>query len=439
MIRGLLIALILVVVLAGGAVAAWMNGWTDGLVSRWSDPTVAAVNGTIEQRVVAIGRVEPVTEVTLANKIPGRIKAVLVKEGDMVTRGQPVVRFDADEFETQVRMARTRVVTAEEDVRRAQRGLEAVRARLAEVRSGPRPQEIEAARAEVAQVRQRWENLEIERMRAKRLFEASLVARSDFDRASSEAEVARARVRSAEQTLQLLEAGPKPETVAATAAQVREAESDVKRAESQVGQARAQVEHQETLLRTTVVESTVNGKVTRKMIEPGEAVDVGAPLLVIGDVARIIVKADVDETDLGKLALGQKVDVSADAYPGRVFPGKIYELGQTVGKRRIRPDDPARMQDMKVLETKVEVLEGGQELKLGMTVDVRILVAYKEKVLVIPKRLVPPGATQATVQVAGTGGAEARVIKLGMRDDEKVEVTSGLGPGDRVVTTRAAR
>jgi hypothetical protein len=147
----------------------------------------------------------------------------------------------------------------------------------------------------------------------------------------------------------------------------------------------------------------------------------------------------VDETDIGKLALGQKVDVSADAYPGRVFPGKIYELGQTVGKRRIRPDDPARMQDMKVLETKVEVLEGGADLKLGMTVDVRILVAYKEKALVIPKRLVPPGASQATVQVAGTGGAEARVIKLGMRDDEKVEVTSGLGPGDRVVTTRASR
>jgi multidrug efflux pump subunit AcrA (membrane-fusion protein) len=68
-----------------------------------------------------------------------------------------------------------------------------------------------------------------------------------------------------------------------------------------------------------------------------------------------------------------------------------------------------------------------------MTVDVRILVAYKERALVIPKRLVPAGAREATVRVAGPGGSEPRVIKLGMRDDEKVEVTSGLAPGDRVL------
>ena len=92
------------------------------------------------------------------------------------------------------------------------------------------------------------------------------------------------------------------------------------------------------------------------------------------------------------------------------------------------------MQDMKVLETKIEVTDGAAELKLGMTVDVKILVAYKERALVIPKRLVPAGAREATVRVVGPGGgSEPRVIKLGMRDDEKVEVTSGLAPGDRVL------
>ncbi len=69
-----------------------------------------------------------------------------------------------------------------------------------------------------------------------------------------------------------------------------------------------------------------------------------------------------------------------------MFPGTVYEMGQAVGKRRIRPEDPTRMQDMKVLETKVEVTEHASDLKLGMTVDVRILVAYKERALVIPNR-----------------------------------------------------
>ena len=100
-------------------------------------------------------------------------------------------------------------------------------------------------------------------------------------------------------------------------------------------------------------------------------------------------KAEVDETDVGKLALGQRTEITADAYPGRVFPGKIYDIGQAVGKRKVRPDDPAKIQDMKVLETKIEVTEGADELKLGMTVEVRILVSHRDKVLVMPKRMVP--------------------------------------------------
>ena len=434
--RPLAIAIVVVLLLAGSA-GAWLSGWVDQWMPERSGGTVSAVMGSIERRVVAVGRVEPVTEVTIGNKIPGRIKAVLVKEGDLVAVGQPLIRFDAAEQDAQVRLARARVATAEADVRRAQRALEWARARWTDAKSGPRAQEIEVARAEVVQARRRWENLEQERIRFKRMMEAALVSRSEYDRAESDAEVANARVRSAEEQLKLLQAGPKPETVAAVLAQVSEAEAEVKRAESHVAQARAEVEHGEAVARTSVVESTVDGKVTRKMVEPGEAVDVGMPLLVVGDTRKIIVKAEVDETEIGKLAVGQTAAITADAYPGRVFPGTVYELSQAVGKRKIRPEDPTRMQDMKVLETKIEVTQNGADLKLGMTVDVKILVAYKERALVIPSRLVAPGAQQATVRVAGS--AEPRVIKLGVRDDARVEVVAGLAPGDRVVVTGGAR
>ena len=271
------------------------------------------------------------------------------------------------------------------------------------------------------------------------MLEAALISRSEYERTESDAEVGRARVRSAEEHLKLLQSGAKPETVASALAQVSEAEAEVKRSESHVAQVRAEVEHTQAVMRTTVVASPVPGKVTRKLVEPGEAVDVGAPLLVVGDLRKIIVKAEVDETEIGKLALGQTAAITADAYPGRVFPGVIYEMSQAVGKRRIRPEDPSRMQDMKVLETKIEITENGADLKLGMTVDVKILVAYKERVLVIPNRLVPPGAQQATIRVAGPSGAEPRVVKLGVRDDEKVEVTSGLAVGDRILTAARPR
>ena len=56
--------------------------------------------------------------------------------------------------------------------------------------------------------------------------------------------------------------------------------------------------------------------------------------------------------------------MTADAYPGRVFPGRVYEMRQTVGKRKVKPEDPAKIQDMKVLEIKIEITEGGDELTL---------------------------------------------------------------------------
>jgi ABC exporter DevB family membrane fusion protein len=440
MIRRIVLLVVLVLVLAGGAAAFWasgdrVGGWLGGWLGGPGRDAIPVKVGTIRQVVAAIGRVEPVTEVTVANKIPGRIKQVLVREGDPVKVGQPIVLFDDQEHRAQVRLAQSRVVTAQAEVRRAQRGLEAARARWVEVKSGARKEEIEAARAELEQARQRWQNLEADRVRFKRLVDDQIIARAEYDRAETEASVWKARVAAAEEALKLLLAGTKPETIAAAWARVQEAEAELRRAETHVTQAQAELEHARAQLASTVVDSTVNGKVTKKIVEPGEAVDISMPLLILGDVGRVIVKAEVDETDVGKLALGQPAEVTADAYPGRVFRGRLYEMGQSVGKRRVRPEDPTKIQDMKVLETKVEVQDGA-DLKLGMTVDVKIVTTFKDKAVIIPQRLVPRGAQEATVQVAGPAGAEARRILVGARDDEHVEVTAGLKAGDQVLRRR---
>jgi HlyD family secretion protein len=434
MARRLAVAVVVLVVLGAGAAA--LRADPQVLQAWWrgsSERTVTVTSGPIRRIVVAIGRVEPLLEVTLANKIPGRIKAVLVKEGDPVRIGQPIIRFDDAEAQAQVRLARARVHTAEAEMRRAARGLETARARWIEVKSGARAEEIEAARAEVEQTRQKWDNLELDRRRFKQLLDAAVISRAEYDRAEAEAFIWRAKVRATEEQLKLLLAGPKPETVAAAWTVVQEAEADVKRAEAQVVQARAELAHAQAQLASTVVDSTVNGKVTRKIVEPGEAVDISMPLIVLGDVRKIIVKAEVDETEVGKLALGLPAEVTADAYPGRIFRGRIYEIGQAVGKRRIRPEDPAKIQDMKVLETKIEIQEGAEELKLGMTVDVTILAENRERAVRIPRRVVPGGAREALVQVAGPSGRQPRRIRLGLSDGEHVEVLTGLVPGEQVV------
>lgn len=414
--------------LAAGA-ALSIGAWTP-----WrSEPTTAAVAGSIHQVVVATGRVEPLTEIVLANKVPGRIKQVAVEEGDTITEGQALVLFDDAELAAQVAMAEASVRTAEAGVGLAERALETAEARWTEVKSGARPQEIERARADVQQAERRASLDGRERERFRRLVDEGHVARSQFDAADTEAEVAMTRARSAREALDLVLAGPKPETVQAAWAGVRQAQAELGRAESQVALARAALEHARAVLANMVVRSTVTGRVTKRMVEPGEAVNIGMPLLVLADVAQTRVRAEVDETDVGKLAVGQTVEITADAYPGRVFPGRVADIGQAVGKRKVRPDDPARIQDMKVLETKIDVLEGAQDLKLGMTVDVRIVVAHKDAVLLVPRILVPDGAVEATLRVAGARGIESRHVRLGARDDVHVEVLSGLTAGEPVV------
>lgn len=429
------ILVLVLVIVALGATAYGFTGWRRGQ----SDKSVAVRVGNIRQTVAAIGRVEPFTEVTLANKIPGRIREVLVKEGDEVKRGQVVIRFDDAEPAAGVLMAQARIDTAQSEVRRATRALASARARWMEAKSGPRPQEIARARAEVAEAKQKQHFSEVERNRMKRLLDGGYIARAQYDAEETNVEVWHARVRGAEEALNLLLAGSKTETVASAWAQAQESEAELRRAESQARQAQAELGVARAALGSTVVESTLDGKVTRKLVEPGEAVDISMPLMILGDLQKVIVKAEVDETDVGKLALGQRAEVTADAYPGRVFPGRIYEMGQSVGKRKAKPEDPVKIQDMKVLETKIEITEGGDELKLGMTVDVRILVAHRDKVLVMPKRLVPAGAREATVRVSGPQGEQTRLIKLAARDDENVEVLEGMREGERIVVTTKGR
>lgn len=408
-----------------------------GVLAIWrpeSRATAVVTTGNLTLSVVATGRVEPVTEVVLANKIPGKIAAVLVEEGDRVSKGQVVVRFDAADLETQVRIADAQVKAAEMAIAQARSGLVTARARWAEVRSGARSQEIEQARAEAEEARKAWEHAERERDRFGELYRRGFVARSELDRMERDAAVWKARVAAAGERVDLLLAGPRTETLDVAWALVRQAEAEVAYAEARHAQALADLANARAVLSNTVLPATVSGVVSHKLVEPGEAVDIGKPLLVLADVSKTIVKAEVDEIDAGKLALGQAATITADAHPGTVFRGRVIEIAPAVGKRTIKPEDPAKISDMKILKTKIEI-EDGDRLRLGMSVDVRIETARSERTLLLPRKAVGPG-TEATLSVIRDGRPEQRRVRLGLRDQLFVEVLDGLQEGDRVQLAR---
>ena len=147
------------------------------------------------------------------------------------------------------------------------------------------------------------------------------------------------------------------------------AEADLKLAQAQLAEAKARYEK-------TFISSPIDGTVLRKHHRNGESVSnsstVPDPILTIGDRKVLRVRIDVDETEIAKVHVGEKAYVTADAYGDQKFWGKVVRVGEQLGPKNIRTDEPTERVDTKILETLVE-LDGAQQLPVGLRVDAYIV------------------------------------------------------------------
>lgn len=207
---------------------------------------------------------------------------------------------------------------------------------------------------------------------------------------------------------------------------------------SQIKKSEADLQYAEALLESTYIRAPFSGKIVRRFLDPGETITLEKllPIVTIADVSKIIVRAEIDETDIRKVKVGQSAVVTADAYPGEKFKGEVTELSSAVGKKKIISDNPAEMVDTKVLEVKIE-LDSGQKLNLGLNVDVTIFVHSKGDVLALPLKAVRDLDGTASVKVKKNGSYEEKEVTTGLYDNENVEITSGLKEGDTVLLSNS--
>lgn len=261
--------------------------WGGRLLSGGA-PKPVAVTGTIEA-----------TQVDVSVKITGRILERFVKEGDRVTRGQVLVRLDDSELAA--------------DVRRQDAALRSAEATLRDLQKGARLQEIEDARAAVSSAEATRSMTEREYQRTDQLYTKDLIAAQDVDRARQAYEVAKAQERSARERLALLLAGSRPDQIDAARWQVTQAESALAQAQSR--------------LREAVVVSPIAGVVLRKNLEAGETANPGVPILTLVNPKDVWLRAYVPETEVGRLKVGDTAALRVDAFPNRVFTGRLIEIG----------------------------------------------------------------------------------------------------------------
>jgi len=295
------------------------------------------------------GRVEPGSEdIKIGSELSGRLKSVNVEEGDAIRRGQVLAELENADYRAQVESSCANV--------------EAKRAVLRKVINGARHQERAEAWSSVNEAHAVMENAQSELHRRQELFSAGVVSREELDRYGREADVAKAKYETAVQQHALVDDHAREEDQSL-------AEADLQLAEAQL--AEAQARYQKTFIR-----SPIDGSVLRKHHRGGESVSNSStapdPVLTIGDRKALRVRVDVDETDVSKVRVGQKAYVTADAFGKQKFWGNVVRVGQQLGPKNVRTDEPTEKVDTKILETLVE-LEPGSRLPDGLRVDAFIV------------------------------------------------------------------
>jgi HlyD family secretion protein len=301
---------------------------------------VASCGGPADDGTIRVSGNIEVDDARLAFKVPGILVERAVSEGGAVTLGQVVARLDDTEQVQQVEVQRAEVAAAA--------------AALADLEAGSRPQEIEAAKATVESTAAESRRAALEFERQRELRESRTISAREFEVAEAALAVAEARAAEATERLKLIVEGPRVETI--------------NQARARLEQTRAALALAERRLEFTKLVSPLTGVVLSKNIEPGEFVAPGTAVITVADTSKVWLRAFVNETDLGKIHLGQPVEVSTDSFPGKTYRGTLAFIASEA------EFTPKTVQTNKervklVFRVKIDLENDDGELKPGMPAD----------------------------------------------------------------------
>ncbi|MDH7499437.1 MAG: efflux RND transporter periplasmic adaptor subunit, partial [candidate division NC10 bacterium] len=173
----------------------------------------------------------------------------------------------------------------------------------------------------------------------------------------------------------------------------------------------------------TEIRSPLDGIVSEKLMEEGELVKVGTPILSLVDPRQLYVKATVDEYDTQKVQIGQRALIKVDAFPGETFSGKVYQISPIVSGGKL---------ETRTFTVKVS-FDGNHPIKAGMSADVEVVVSKLEDVLFVPSLAVVEKEGRRIALVVEGSRVRPRPIQIGDSNWTYVQIKEGLSVGDRVV------
>jgi HlyD family secretion protein len=350
--------------------------------------------GDLAKSVVATGKVEPITKVEIKSKASGIVKKLYVDAGDRVKKGQVLAELDREEISAQVAQARA--------------SLEASQASLTGSQADFERAKVDAEGPDVPTLKRAYE-------RAQGMAKEGVVSASALDDAQRNYVLALNKQNVAKAQLLVLNA-------------------KIGQAKAQVARDNANLQQLDEQLSYTTVVSPIDGIILSRGVEVGDAVSsilvLGSSATLImteGDTSEVYVKGKVDESDIGKVYMGQPARIKVESFKDKTFNGKVTKISP-MGVEK---------DNVTTFEVRVSINNPGGELKAAMTANAEIILEEHKNVLQIPEgAILYDKDKKASIEVPDSKGKEGKrkeSVTIGISNGAKTEVLAGVKEGDEVV------
>jgi len=361
--------------------------------------SVKVKRGTIFLEVSATGAIKPQVgaEVKVGARISGKVEKLFVTQGDRVKVGQLIAVIEHKDLQDEVDRAYANYKDALANMEKIKKVY---------------PDKISAQKKRVEALKIQLEQIERELKRYEALYKDGLISLTDLERLERDYKVKKAELESEKSTLSAL---------------ISEYEKELERAQAQISASKNAWEEAKVKLSYAFIYAPISGVVSQVTTQQGETVVAGlnAPTFItIIDLSKLQVECYVDETDIGKIKVGQEATFTVDSYPGKIFRARV---------RTIYPGAIIK-NNVVFYDVVLDILDPYENiLRPEMTAHVTIIAGKKENVLIVPSQAVkidPQG--NYYVMVKKKDKWEKRIVKVGWESEGKTEIISGLKEGEEV-------
>ena len=326
----------------------------------------------VAQNVVAApGVVEAISEeIEVGAEISGKLKQVLVEEGDEVIKDQTIAVLENSDFQAQISTAKAQIETLRRQKETSEARILESKAERTRIFNGARPEERREALQIYEQTLPNVEQASREVTRREKLYASGDVSREELERAKRDLDALQKQSNATREKYNVVNADARRDDLQKADAAILLAEKNTNEFDAMIREAEARVRTAQANLEKTIIRAPISGVILRKRLKDGESVspENQTGIISLADVSALRVRVDLDERDVAKVRANQTAYVTADAFGERKFQGKVVRIGQILGRKNFRTERPTEKVDTKILEVLIE-LDKGEILPLGLRVD----------------------------------------------------------------------